>query len=378
MGETGNVTNEHNRAPEPENQFTVRRAEIRADLLKWVVGSVALTLITTIGNWTFQYFSMQAEAEKTNRELKIKEKDMQLQYLDKFTSMAIDQDIKKRIRLAHYISRTTDDNEYKHFAERWSAFYTELVGACKTQFKAARQAGKIDVEQELSDEPACTIGGTETLRPVGMDPEAGPSVFDLESGPGGMLGELIARGESGAAGYNTFNRGNAGDIALPAMDFSTMSIAEIMALQALPAGDAKRLFAVGKYLLLPVTMRGAVAALQLDREAKFTPAMQERLFRNYLLGAKRPSVRSYITGSSDNLPEAQFALAREFASVADPNSGRSIYDSVLGNHRATISAQETAQALNKERTSYQKLVSQGKTPDEAWNALSPGIAEKPG
>jgi hypothetical protein len=162
------------------------------------------------------------------------------------------------------------------------------------------------------------------------------------------------------------------------MDFSTMRIAEIMALQALPAGDAKRLFAVGKYLLLPVTMRGAVAALQLDREAKFTPAMQERLFRNYLLGAKRPSVRSYVTGSSDNLPEAQFALAREFASVADPNSGRSIYDSVLGSHRATISAQETAQALNKERTSYQQLVSQGKTPDEAWNALSPGIAEKPG
>src|SRR4051812_27613640 len=84
-----------------EAELSIRRAEIRADLIKWLIGSVALTLITTIGSWTFQYLSLQMEREKTNRELKIKEKDMQLQYLDKFTETAIDQDITKRIRLAH-------------------------------------------------------------------------------------------------------------------------------------------------------------------------------------------------------------------------------------------------------------------------------------
>lgn len=149
-----------------DNQFSIRRAEIRADLLKWLVGSVALTLITTIGNWTFQYFSLRAEKEKTNRELQIKEKDMQLQYLDKFTQLAIDQDITKRIRLAHYISRTIDDQEFKQLAKRWNDYYAELSKACNARLRAALGRGQTEVQAALADEPACTIGGTETLRPV--------------------------------------------------------------------------------------------------------------------------------------------------------------------------------------------------------------------
>jgi hypothetical protein len=161
-----------------ENQFTIRRAEIRADLLKWLVGSIALTLITTIGNWTFQAFSLQAEKEKTSRELKIKEKDMQLQYLDKFTQTAIDEDITKRIRLAHYISRTIDEQEFKQLAKRWKDYYAELSEACSARLRAALGAGQAEVQAALSKEPACTIGGTETLRrapprrPSGKPPTA--------------------------------------------------------------------------------------------------------------------------------------------------------------------------------------------------------------
>jgi hypothetical protein len=149
-----------------DNQFSIRRAEIKADLLKWLVGSVVLTLITTIGNWTFQAYSLQAEKEKTNRELKIKERDMQLQYLDKFTQTAIDQDITKRIRLAHYISRTIDDQEFAQLAKRWNDYYAELSEACKVRLRAALGAGQTEVQAALSNEPACTIGGTETLRPA--------------------------------------------------------------------------------------------------------------------------------------------------------------------------------------------------------------------
>ncbi len=183
-----------------ENQFSVRRAEIRADLLKWLVGSVALTLITTIGNWTFQAFSLRAEKEKTNRELQIKEKDMQLQYLDKFTQLAIDQDITKRIRLAHYISRTIDDQEFKQLAKRWNDYYAELSKACNARLRAAQGRGQTEVQAALGDEPACTIGGTETIRPVQLRRPSGQ--------PPGTQDEVNAKMSEIAAsfvGYSTAN-----------------------------------------------------------------------------------------------------------------------------------------------------------------------------
>ena len=56
---------------------------------------------------------------------------------------------------------------------------------------------------------------------------------------GGALGDLIAARESGKAGYGAFNRGSAGDQAGQTIDFSQLSITELLALQSLPAGDPK-------------------------------------------------------------------------------------------------------------------------------------------
>jgi hypothetical protein len=177
---------------------------------------------------------------------------------------------------------------------------------------------------------------------------------------------LIARGEGD---YSTFKRGNAGDSARKKIDFSQMTIQEIMTLQSLRPGNPNRLFAVGKYQVIPVTMRGAVAALSINTNDKFAPAMQENVFRNYLIADKRPSVKRFIVGQSNNLLGAQFALALEFASVADPNTGRSHYGGSGGN-RASITSAETATALNDERQQYKENVDGGMSQSDAWNALS--------
>jgi hypothetical protein len=354
----------------------IRKAEIRADLLKWLIGTVALTLVTTVGNWTFQYYSLRAEAEKTNRELKIKEKEMQLSYLEKFTTTAIDQDITKRIRLAHYISSTIDDKEYGPLAKRWADYYSTLLRACQDRLKLAVTAGKIEIQQELSNEPACTIGGLETIKAV-----APPLLVPAPSAPdglvgGGKLGELIARAESGERGYNSFNRGIAGDSAGKTIDFSVMTIDDLLKQQALPRGNPARLFAVGRYSLIPMTMRGAISALKLEPTAKFTPSVQERIFRGYIIGSKNPAVKNYITGASDDLNAAQIALAFAFATVARPDTGLSAYGG-SGGATALVTAQQTAQALIDERAAYQQLVDAGKSPEDAWQALSPGITEAP-
>jgi hypothetical protein len=200
---------------------------------------------------------------------------------------------------------------------------------------------------------------------VQADP-AGPGVQGL-AGAGGPLGRLVAAHESGRQGYQAFNRGNAGDSGR--IDFSVMTLAMIRAQQSLPRANPNRLFAVGKYQIIPSTMRDAIAKLGLGVDRKLTNDLQEALFRNYLIAIKRPQVKSFITGGGSTLADAQLALALEFASFADPQTGKSHYGGSGGN-RASVTIAQAAVALKAERTTYQADLAAGMTPDKAWNALS--------
>jgi hypothetical protein len=62
-------------------------------------------------------------------------------------------------------------------------------------------------------------------------------------------------------------------------------------------------------------------------------------------------------------------LAQEFASIANPFTGRSHYAGLAGN-AASISAQRAAAVLRAERTLYQQYITAGQTPEQAWLALS--------
>lgn len=259
-----------------------------------------------------------------------------------------------------------------------SANGTAALNSIATDLQTALDSVKDDIIAAGNDVLGVTPGSADLVQsattpgpaqpaPAGRLPKtpSGPGPAG-KPGAGGHLGQLIARGEGD---YGTFNRGNAGDSARKKIDFSKMTIQQIMTLQALPSGNPNRLFAVGKYQVIPVTMRGAVAVLGINTSDTFDPAMQENVFRNYLIAAKRPSVKRYIIGQSNNLLGAQFALALEFASVADPNTGKSHYGGSGGN-RASITSAETAAALNDERVQYQENLVEGMSADGAWNALS--------
>jgi hypothetical protein len=206
---------------------------------------------------------------------------------------------------------------------------------------------------------------------VGSDVQATiDSTLLLAGGAGGILGELISKGEGD---YNSFNRGKAGDAHGQKIDFSQMTLAAIMQEQAKDKNDPTRLFAVGKYQVVPDTMKEAQAALHLDTSALFTPRVQENIFRRFLVGSKRPRIQNFITGKSNDLNAAQLSLAQEFASVADPNTGKSFFDGVGGNS-SSITAAQSAKALNDENAAFAKLVAEGKSEADAWLALSPGLA----
>jgi hypothetical protein len=202
-------------------------------------------------------------------------------------------------------------------------------------------------------------------------PPTGPQPGQGSAGAaGGPLGQLIAAHESGKAGYNAFNRGRAGPTPTK-LDFSQLTLRQVMQKQALPPRHPDRFFAIGKYQIIPTTMVEAVRALRLDTDQKFTPALQERLFRNYLIGRKRPKVRNYVAGAGGNadLRAAQLALAQEFASIASPFTNRSFFAGSGGN-AASISTADVTGALAAERQAYRALVRSGTTPDDAWDALS--------
>ena len=116
--------------------------------------------------------------------------------------------------------------------------------------------------------------------------------------------------------------------------------------------------------MIPSTLEAGLKYLKIDPNTKFTPEVQEALFRDYLLKVKNPKVYKYITGESDNLEGAQLSMAKEFASVGIPRDiagktkGQSYYGGV-GNNKASISPDTIANQLYAQRKRYQEAIYKG-------------------
>ncbi|WP_298146328.1 tape measure protein [uncultured Acinetobacter sp.] len=169
---------------------------------------------------------------------------------------------------------------------------------------------------------------------------------------------------SGEGGYNSYNNGVAGDATGRTKNLTGMTLAQVMAKQKGSKSTGRELFAVGKYQVIPSTLRDAVSALKLDKNQLFSPEMQEKIFREYLVSVKQPNVKKFITGKG-GLSPALDALAVEFASVADPATGRSKYGDRGGN-KASISSEQMAQSLLATQKIYRENIALGMSAEEAW------------
>ena len=160
----------------------------------------------------------------------------------------------------------------------------------------------------------------ETSKPVQKTPIISQSAA-LEA-----LKKEISRTEGG---YGAYNRGKPGDTIVPQIDITKLTIGQIMQMQA-----SKKIFAVGKYQMIPDTLREAVnnKKIGLKESDVFNPQNQEKLFM-YLL-YKRPSLMSYIEGKSDNIDAAVNDLAKEFASLP-LTSGEGYYDGDSAGNKAS-------------------------------------------
>lgn len=189
--------------------------------------------------------------------------------------------------------------------------------------------------------------------------------------------ELIAGGEGG---YNSINRGTAGDTpggakSVFGKNLTEMSVGEVMDAQA-----SGRVFAAGKYQIIPDTMKGFVSKMGISREDKFDEATQEK-FKDYVSQHKRPIVGQFISGKvgENKIDDVVMELAREFASVGVPydttghrgqkiKKGQSYYSGVGGN-AASINPDTLKAKLLQDRQQF--LASKNQPPPASPSANKP-------
>ncbi|WP_406569085.1 mannosyl-glycoprotein endo-beta-N-acetylglucosamidase [Burkholderia cenocepacia] len=158
------------------------------------------------------------------------------------------------------------------------------------------------------------------------------------------FGKLIARGEGD---YNSVNRGARGGYRAGTENLEGMTLAQVMAAQR-----AGQFNAAGRYQIIGSTLAEAARGLKLNGSEMFDRKLQDRIFEQYLVRNKRRAIADYVEGRSDDLRGALRAASREWASVADPDTGRSYYAG-KGNNRASITAAEMATALRNTRATFQ-------------------------
>jgi len=131
----------------------------------------------------------------------------------------------------------------------------------------------------------------------------------------GVLWPLVSSAEGG---YESMNRGNAGDSPGSARnylgkDLRSMTVSEVMQRQR-----RGQMFAVGRYQIITETMPGFanwLASKGLDPNSTLYDERTQDLYPRYVEESKRPAVGAYLNGQSDDVVEAAQELAREFASV---------------------------------------------------------------
>lgn len=91
-----------------ESDESLKRLEIKIGFAKFVLSLITTGIFAAILNHQLQ-----------NRELEIEEKNLQRDYLSKFINEALDDNLEKRVRFAHYFSSL--------LGEGWSKYHTDLV-----------------------------------------------------------------------------------------------------------------------------------------------------------------------------------------------------------------------------------------------------------
>lgn len=169
---------------------------------------------------------------------------------------------------------------------------------------------------------------------------------------------LLAFISSGEGGYDSINNGTKGgnivgtnlNYSYNGKKLSELTFEEIMNLQRGTRETGRILFAVGRYQIIPATLRDiAFPNSGLKKSDIFSKENQDILGKTLLLNGQRKGLADYLTGGDTPLRSAHLEFAMEWASVPDPRTGYSYYGS--GN-KSSHSIEEVQEALETARRDY--------------------------
>ena len=112
-----------------------------------------------------------------------------------------------------------------------------------------------------------------------------------------------------------------------------------------------RLFALGRYQIIPDTREGCRVALGLKGSDLFSPQVQDMCYSKYLIVKKRPAVMAYLTGNGD-IEKAARELAMEWASVGIAPGSKGAYKT--GGSKGLTSYYE-GDGVNSASISYERI-----------------------
>ncbi|WP_331345140.1 hypothetical protein [Cellvibrio sp. UBA7661] len=141
--------------------------------------------------------------------------------------------------------------------------------------------------------------------------------------------DLIAKGEGG---YNSMNNGTRNNKIINSThnasiylgeDLTEMSLDEIMIMQQGTIDSGRKIFAAGRYQMIPGTLKSAVQSSELDPDINFTPKTQDQLAIQLI--EKRKPLVDYLHGNHDDINAAMLSMSKEWASIPNPATGDSYY-----------------------------------------------------
>lgn len=168
----------------------------------------------------------------------------------------------------------------------------------------------------------------------------------LRSLPRKMMLDLIASAES--PGYNVAQGGRH-------VNFTSMTVGEVMQWQRDNRGVSEST-AVGRYQIVSGTLRGLVQKYNIDVNAKFDEAMQDRL-ANHLLDQR--GFNEYMAGRK-SLSSFMLSLSQEWAGLPKDGGGMSFHHGV-GSNRATITSDKVQDTLLQVKAVGEELTTKGLT-----------------
>lgn len=293
--------------------------------------------------------ALTKQIDNLNETIKQMRKDGQDTTATEGIKNELEQRLKDKKEANESIKNTSGEDDYKDFIDRHPPALSREIANIALPQSPDNRSNPNPLQPTFDDQGVdaansrLTPGVADIKRKMSGQPTVkyGDESKSSEVASGSVTSSLFG-GESGG-NYGIYNKGPQGLSGVGHADLGSMTIAQVMEEQS-----KHNMFAVGAYQMIPKTLAAGVEHLKLDPNQKFDKATQDKLYTEWLAGDKRPQIRDFIMGKSDDLGAAHLATAQEWASVA--YHGRSYYP----NDRASISDEKIEDSLKKARDIYQK------------------------